>query len=97
MSSQQSVGSNDFKKALKIGRPPNIARLFPNSKALIVSGKFIDRAMISKGNAMTIAANGRNSFIIKGTLMAAQQANSALIIEIAKSEGGTNAYCPVNY
>lgn len=29
--------------------------------------------------------------------MAAQRANAALIIEIAKSEGGANAYCAVNY
>ena len=86
-----------FEKALEIGRPPNIAKLFPNSKALIVSGKVIDRAMIAKGNAMTIAANGRNHFVIRGTLQAAQKANAAVIIEIAKSEGGASAYCAVNY
>lgn len=39
----------DFTKALEIGRPPNIARLFPNSRALIVSGKVIDRAMMKRG------------------------------------------------
>lgn len=96
MSKQQACPDN-FEKALITGRPPNIIRLFPNSKALIVSGKYIDRGMISKKNAITMAANGRNSFIIKGALMAAQKANSALIIEIAKSEGGANAYCAVNY
>ncbi len=89
--------SSDFNKAIEIGRPPNISKLFPNSKALIVSGKIIDRAMISKKNAMTIAANGRNYFTIKGTLQAAQRANAAIIIEIAKSEGGTGAYCATNY
>jgi fructose/tagatose bisphosphate aldolase len=88
---------SDFTKALEIGRPPNIVKLFPNSKALIVSGKVIDRAMLAKGNAMTMAANGRNFFVIRGALAAAQRANSALIIEIAKSEGGANAYCAVNY
>jgi fructose/tagatose bisphosphate aldolase len=82
---------------LKIGRPPNIVQLFPNSKALIVSGKVIDRAMLGKGKAMTIAANGRNHFVIRGALRAAQRANAAIILEIAKSEGGANAYCPVNY
>ena len=41
----------DFEKALQVGRPPNISKLFPNSKALIVSGKVIDRAMIAKGKA----------------------------------------------
>lgn len=87
----------DFDRALKIGRPPNITSLFPNSRALIVSGKVIDRAMTAKGKAMTIAANGRNYFVIKGTLMAAQRANAAVIIEIAKSEGGTGAYCAINY
>lgn len=57
----------DFTKALEIGRPPNIARLFPNSRALIVSGKVIDRAMMKKGRAMTIAANARNSIVIRGS------------------------------
>jgi len=87
----------DFQKALEIGRPPNILKLFPNSQALIVSGKFIDRAMLAKGNAISLAANGRNNFVIRGALRAAQRANAALIIEIAKSEGGANAYCAVNY
>ena len=85
-----------FEKALQIGRPPNIVKLFPNSRALIVSGKVIDRAMIAKGKAMTIAANGRSHFVIRGALRAAQKANAAMIIEIAKSEGGANAYCAVN-
>ncbi len=88
---------NDFEKALQIGRPPNIVKLFPHSKALIVSGKFIDLALLAKGKAITMAANGRSSFVIRGALKAAQRANAALIIEIAKSEGGANAYCAVNY
>jgi len=88
---------SDFDKALEIGRPPNIKKLFPNSRALIVSGKVIDRAMIAKGRAMTMAANGRNNFIIRGVLRAAQRANAAVIIEIARSEGGANAYCATNY
>ena len=92
-----AVSQSDFDKALEVGRPPNIVKLFPNSMALIVSGKVIDRAMLAKGNAMTIAANGRNNFIIRGALRAAQRANAALIIEIARSEGGANAYCPTNY
>jgi fructose/tagatose bisphosphate aldolase len=89
--------TKDFERALQVGRPPNVVRLFPNSKALIVSGKVIDRALIAKGKAMTIAANGRNSFVIRGALLAAQRANAAVIIEIAKSEGGANAYCAVNF
>jgi len=52
--------------------------------------------MLLKGNCMTIAANGRSSFVIKGALLAAQRANAAIIIEIARSEGGTKAYCAVN-
>lgn len=87
----------EFDKALAIGRPANIAKLFPNSKALIVSGKVIDRAMLAKGNALALAANGRNYFVIRGVLQAAQRANAAVIIEIAKSEGGQKAYCAVNY
>jgi fructose-bisphosphate aldolase, class II len=91
------VYSADFEKALQVGRPPNIKALFPNSKALIVSGKVIDRAMLAKGKAIAMAANGRNYFVIRGVLMAAQRANAAVIIEIAKSEGGQKAYCAVNY
>ncbi len=92
-----SISSSDFAQAVSIGRPPNIQHLFPNSKALLVSGKFIDLAMLSKKNAISMAANGRNSFVIRGALQAAQRANAALIIEIARSEGGANAYCAVNY
>jgi fructose-bisphosphate aldolase, class II len=44
-----------------------------------------------------MAANGRNQFVVRGALQAAQRANAALIIEIAKSEGGTKAYCAVNF
>ena len=80
-----------FNQALAIGRPPNVVQNFPNSKALIVSGKVIDRAMIEKGQCMTIAANGRNIFVIEGALRAAQRANAAIIIEIARSE---STYCP---
>ena len=97
MTSQNRNPSPQFEKALQIGRPPNIVRLFPNSRALIVSGKAIDRAMISRGRAMTIAANGRNHFVIRGALQAAQRANAAIILEIAKSEGGAGAYCAVNF
>lgn len=91
------VSKADFRKALEIGRPPNIQKLFPNSRALIVSGKAVDRAMIAKGKAIALAANGRSQFVIRGALMAAQRANAPVIIEIAKSEGGIKAYCAVNY
>ncbi len=86
--------SKDFETALTVGRPPNIVQLFPNSKALIVSGKYIDKAMLAKGKAIAMAANGRNIFVIRGALAAAQRANSVIIIEIAKSEG---TYCLVNF
>lgn len=92
-----NVSKKDFEKALEVGRPPNIQKLFPNSRALIVSGKVIDRAMMAKGKAMTIAANGRSWFVIRGALQAAQRANAAVIIEIAKSEGGSGAYCAVTF
>ncbi|MGD9383634.1 MAG: class II fructose-bisphosphate aldolase [Desulfobacterales bacterium] len=97
MSGNKTVTSKDFEEALKIGRPPNVKKLFPNSKALIVSGKFIDRAMLAKGNAIAMAANGRNNFVMRGALQAAQRANAVIIIEIAKSEGGASPYCAVNY
>jgi len=94
-----SIKAADFEEALKVGRPPNVVKLFPNSKALIVSGKVIDRAMIAKGKAMTIAANGRNHFVVRGALRTAQaqRADAAIIVEIAKSEGGASAYCAVNF
>ncbi|WP_028316876.1 class II fructose-bisphosphate aldolase [Desulfatibacillum aliphaticivorans] len=97
MTQSTAVYSPDFLKALEIGRPPNIKKLFPNSKALIVSGKYIDRAMLAKGGAMTIAANGRSNLVIRGSLAAAQRANAAIIIEIARSEGGASSYCATNY
>lgn len=87
----------DFKKALQVGRTPNVQKIFPNSQALLVSGKYIDLAMLAKGKAICLAANGRNHIVIRGALRAAQRANSALIVEIARSEGGANAYCAVNY
>jgi fructose/tagatose bisphosphate aldolase len=92
-----TISEADYNQALTIGRPPNIQKLFPNSKALLVSGKYIDLAMLAKGDAICMAANGRNNFLIRGALMAAQRANSVLIIEIAKSEGGANAYCDTNF
>ena len=95
--SKKTVSTRDFQKALEVGRPPNVKKLFPHSKALLVSGKAIDRAMIAKGKAIVLAANGRNQFVIRGALLAAQRANAALIIEIAKSEGGTKSYCAVTF
>ncbi len=95
--SPMTTAYEKFETALEIGRPPTIVKLFPNSRALIVSGKVIDRAMLAKGDAIAIAANARNRFVIHGALRAAQRARAALIIEIAKSEGGASAYCAVNY
>ena len=89
------MGSNTlFEKALEVGRPPTVKKLFPNSRALLVSGKVVNRALARKSQAMTMAANGRNYFVIQGALLAAQRANAALIVEIAKSESN---YCPVNF
>lgn len=88
--------TKNFERALDYGRPPNVKAIFPNSKALLVSGKYIDLAMLKKGKCMTIAANGRSAFVIRGALAAAQRANAAVIIEIARSEGGSAAYCAVS-
>ena len=55
MSFQKGKVTPEFEKALEIGRPPNITQLFPNSRALIVSGKVIDRAMI-------LSSQGANGF-----------------------------------
>ena len=86
--------NTNYENLIKIGRPPNISRLFPHSHALIVSGKVIDQGLVAKGKAMTIAANGRNSFVIRGALQAAQRADATLLVEIARSEA---SYCPVNF
>lgn len=83
-----------FRTLLDIGRPLNVKKLFPHSQALLVSGKVIDRAMTAKGKAMTIAANGRSNFVILGALQAAQRADAAIIIEIARSEAN---YCPTTF
>jgi len=88
------MSDSAFQRVLEIGRPPTIKKLFPHSHALIVSGKVIDRAMMEKGKAISIAANGRSYFVLRGALQAAQRANSAIIIEIAKSE---STYCAVNF
>ncbi len=96
MSAQSGTPEKDFNRVLEIGRPPTVARLFPHSRALLVSGKVIDRAMIAKGHAIAIAASVRNSFVAYGALKAAQRANAAIIIEIARSEGGADAYCDVS-
>jgi fructose/tagatose bisphosphate aldolase len=97
MTETKGYDQADFEKALDVGRPGPVKSLFPNSRALLVSGKYIDVAMLKKGKAIAMAANGRNSMVIRGVLRAAQRANSAIIIEIARSEGGVNAYCAVNY
>jgi fructose-bisphosphate aldolase class II len=96
MPSTSVISSREFDKALELGRPPNVVKLFPHSRALLVSGKAIDRAMIAKGGSVAIAANARNSFVARGALRAAQKASSAIIIEIAKSEGGADGYCDVS-
>ena len=86
--------SAEYEKVLRVGRPENIARLFPHSKALIVSGKVVDRALQKKTRAMTIAANGRSHIVMRGALLAAQRADAAILVEIARSE---STYCAVNF
>lgn len=93
-SGKDMIQASEYEKLLEVGRPENIKNLFPNSQALIVSGKIVNQALAAKGNGMTIAANGRNDLVIEGTLRAAHKANSAVIIEIAKSEAG---YCPTTF
>ena len=56
MPASKSRSPKGFKKALAVGRPPNVVKLFPNSNALLVSGKYIDRAMLARGQAIAIAA-----------------------------------------
>ncbi len=86
--------SAEYEKVLAVGRPPSVVKLFPHSRALLVSGKVVDQALLHKGKAMTIAANGRSHLVIRGALLAAQRADAAIIIEIARSE---STYCAVNF
>ena len=44
MPAKKDKTSKDFDRALQIGRPPNVVRLFPNSRALIVSEGMHDTA-----------------------------------------------------
>jgi hypothetical protein len=55
MPASKSRIPNGFKKALAVGRPPNVVKLFPKSNALLVSGKYIDRAMLARGKVIAIA------------------------------------------
>ena len=41
------IDNADYDRLLAVGRPPNIQKLFPHSKALLVSGKYIDHAMLA--------------------------------------------------
>ncbi|MBW2453512.1 MAG: class II fructose-bisphosphate aldolase [Deltaproteobacteria bacterium] len=79
-------------------RPENVKKLFPDSKTLIVSGKVIHAAQekrrASGKPALTIAANGRNDWVIEGALRAASRTGAVLLVEIAKSEGN---YCEPNF
>ncbi len=92
-----NIDLKKYEEALQY-RPDTIKNLFPDSKALIVSGKYVHEAILRKERTgkkcLTIAANGRNPWVIEGTLRAAAKTNSVVLIEIAKSEGN---YCPVNF
>ncbi len=69
-----SIDEGKYNEALSL-RPQNIQKLFPSSKALIVSGKVIHAAMQRRRAAgqpaLAIAANGRNDWVIEGALRAA--------------------------
>ena len=94
---QTLISSRDFEKALEIGRPPKVAKSFCNFRALLLSGKAADCAMLTEGKAIAIAASVPNSFVCGGALTAVQEANSATVIEIGKSEDGANAYCALSH
>ena len=95
--SAQEIMSKTFWKAAPIGRPPNVLKSDPKSRILFIGGECIDWVVLYERCATCKTANGRSHIVIRGALLAAQQANACLIIEIARSEGGANAYCAVNY
>ena len=41
MAGTNSGNAADFEKALQIGRPPNVVRCFPNSRAVRPAGNFL--------------------------------------------------------
>lgn len=82
-----------YQHALDVGRPPEVVKLFPKSQALIVSSGWLREALYGE-HVIILAANARNELIVRGVLHAAQRANSAVIIEVAKSECN---YTSVNF
>ena len=62
-----TTSSSDFNKAISVGRPPNIQQLFPNSRALLVSG-------IGESPRRVLTRNNIELFEIEGMIDTAVRA-----------------------
>lgn len=74
-------------------RPMNVKALWGNENVGLVSGRDIYAACRELG-CVVLAANCRNPLTAKGVLRAAKKLNSAVVLEIAKSE---TTYCSGNF
>ncbi|GHS95587.1 ketose-bisphosphate aldolase [Synergistales bacterium] len=74
-------------------RPLNVQALWGNESVGLVSGRDIYAAAKELGCAV-LAANCRSPLTVKGVLRAAKKLNSAVVLEVAKSE---TSYCFGNY
>ncbi|MBN1234120.1 MAG: class II fructose-bisphosphate aldolase [Candidatus Coatesbacteria bacterium] len=86
------VSQANYEKFLNF-RPLNVLQCFGNEGIALVSGRDICNAM-KQSNAIAMAANIRNPLSAAGILRAAKKMDSAVILELAKSE---NTYCGVHF
>ncbi|MDR2179189.1 MAG: class II fructose-bisphosphate aldolase [Synergistaceae bacterium] len=86
------AGDKGYQKMLE-RRPLNVKALWGNENVGLVSGRDIFAAAKELG-CVILAANCRCPLTTKGILRAAKKLNSAVVLEIAKSEAG---YCHGNF
>jgi fructose/tagatose bisphosphate aldolase len=87
-----NIDSKGYKDLLN-KRPLNVQALYGSEPLGLVSGRDVATAMKELGT-ISLAGNARNALVIKGLLKAAKETNSALLIELAKSESD---YCGATY
>ena len=78
------MDEKDYLRFLEL-RPANVRMAMPDSTCALVSGRDVAAAAI-EGEAIAMAANIRNPLSALGILGAAREADSFVILELAKSE-----------
>ena len=86
------INSKAYKTLLE-RRPLNVRAKFGNTQMGLVSGRDIATAMKKLGT-ICLATNARNPLVIKAALTAAKKHNTAIMVELAKSE---STYCGATY